>query len=132
MKLWFRSMSMLLSLPGKTFAGYVISPPSEDLPNGQSGIGRLPFSVSRRLDIIYRNYITGQRGPNTTACVRSAYNLDYVNRLIMMICGGCTHDSATSRRLATLNSLPESPASRLVRELTTSGEGLVHSHFDLP
>ena len=49
-------MSMLLSRPGKPSAGYVISPPPEDLPNGQSGIRRYrglnqmkEFEVTRRI-----------------------------------------------------------------------------------
>ena len=40
-----------------------------------------PASGAARLDIKYRDCVTGRRGPNPTACFRFARNLFYVNLL---------------------------------------------------
>ena len=46
-----------------------------------------PASGAARLDIKYRDCVTGRRGPNPTACFCFAHNSDYVKELRQWVAG---------------------------------------------
>ena len=72
----------------------------------------------RKLNIIYRDCITGRRGPFPAACFRFAYNLYYVNLLYQCILAPLSY--ATVESAAAVSSREGGTTPPSIRSLRTS------------